>query len=30
MLAIARALKRNVEVFEVRPGGEVEKMVVEG
>jgi len=30
MLAIARALRRNVEVFEVRPGGEVEKMVVEG
>ena len=30
MLAIARALGRNVEVFEVRPGGEVEKMVVEG
>jgi len=30
MLAIARALKRNVEVFEVRPGGVVEKMVVEG
>jgi OTU domain-containing protein 6 len=29
MLAIARALRRNVEVFEVRPGGEVEKMVVE-
>ena len=30
MLAIARALRRNVEVFEVRPGGEVEKIVVEG
>ena len=29
MLAIARALRRNVEVFEVRPGGEVEKVVVE-
>ena len=30
MLAIARALKRDVEVYEVRPNGDVEKTVIEG